>query len=164
MRAAAARNATTGSPVEETGAAPFTDGPWLFSYNGAVEGFRGGLGTELRRSLSARRDAGILGSSDSEVLFALLLDRLDAGTPAAEAVQDVVDLLRTRAGGRFNLLLADGHTIVASRCGNELFSRTDPQGASWVVSEPTDDEPGWCEVPDGTLVVATRDHIDWFPL
>src|SRR3954447_18943691 len=32
---AAVRSATPPLPVEESGAAPFTNGPWLFSHNGA---------------------------------------------------------------------------------------------------------------------------------
>src|SRR3954452_16752116 len=33
---AAVRSATVGMPVTEQAAAPFTEGPWLFSHNGAV--------------------------------------------------------------------------------------------------------------------------------
>lgn len=160
---AAARNATTGAPVEESGNAPFTDGPWLFSFNGYVEGFRHGIGTELRRAVSDRRDRGILGSSDAEVLFALLLDHLDAGAPPADAVATLVGEVSTRAGGRFNLLLSDGATVVASRYRNELFTRSDPGCGTWVASEPLDDE-AWDEVPDRTLVVANVDEIRRLPL
>src|ERR1700754_59853 len=36
---AAVRNGTTGMPVTEAAAAPFTDGRWLFSHNGVVRGW-----------------------------------------------------------------------------------------------------------------------------
>ena len=160
---AAARNASAGAPVEESGNAPFADGPWLFSFNGYVEGFRHGIGTELRREVSERRDRGILGSSDAEVLFALLLDRLDAGAPPADAVATLVGELDSRAGGRFNLLLSDGATVVATRCRNELFTRSDPGVGSWVASEPLDGG-AWHEEPDGTVVVATADEVRRLPL
>src|ERR1700736_6602887 len=72
---AAVRSATPPAPAEESGAAPFTSGRWLWSVNGAVSGDL----VALRRSVSDRRASEIEGSSDSEVLFALLLDRLDSG-------------------------------------------------------------------------------------
>src|SRR2546423_1706427 len=55
---AAVRSATPPSPVEETGAPPFTAGPWLFAHNGAVDGFHDGVGVELRRSVSPGRAGG----------------------------------------------------------------------------------------------------------
>ena len=36
---AAIRNATVGMPITETAAAPFTDGHWLFSLNGRIDGW-----------------------------------------------------------------------------------------------------------------------------
>src|SRR5690348_7070094 len=36
---AAVRNATPGMPVVTTAAAPFAEGPWLFSHNGFVRGW-----------------------------------------------------------------------------------------------------------------------------
>ena len=47
---AAVRSATPGSPIEATGNAPFTAGPWLFSLNGYINGFRDGVGEQLRRT------------------------------------------------------------------------------------------------------------------
>src|SRR5258707_767404 len=36
---AAVRSATVGMPVVETASAPFTSGRWLFSHNGAIQGW-----------------------------------------------------------------------------------------------------------------------------
>jgi glutamine amidotransferase len=33
-----------------------------------------------------------------------------------------------------------------------------------VASEPGDDEPGWAEVPDGSVVTAVPGHVDVDPL
>jgi glutamine amidotransferase len=47
---AAVRSATTGLPVTTTAAAPFGEGPWLFSHNGLIRGWPGavaGLAAEL---------------------------------------------------------------------------------------------------------------------
>jgi glutamine amidotransferase len=100
--------------------------------------------------------------TDSEVLFGLVLDRIDAGECPSGAVNAVVrDVLKVAPESRLNLCLGDGETIVATACGDSLFARTEPErGAVVVASEPYDDEPGWTEVADGSLVVATRSTLD----
>ena len=79
---AAVRSATPPSPIVDTGNAPFTAGPWLFSLNGFVSAYRGPIGEALRRLVSEDRAIAIEGTSDSEVLFALVLDQLDDGAHA----------------------------------------------------------------------------------
>jgi gamma-glutamyl hercynylcysteine S-oxide hydrolase len=54
--------------------------------------------------------------------------------------------------GRLNLLLTDGQTVYATRCGNSLFRR-----GSLVASEPLDDAPEWHEVVDGTVLTVRED-------
>jgi gamma-glutamyl hercynylcysteine S-oxide hydrolase len=147
---AAVRSATPPASSEESGAAPFTSGPWLWSVNGAVAGSHIERAV-LRRSVSDARAAGIEGSSDSEVLFALLLDRLDSGCDAAAALVDLLAI-----PGRLNLLLTDGSTIWATAWGDTLWTRSWAGGVV-VASEPFDDDSEWESVPDRSLVVATRD-------
>jgi glutamine amidotransferase len=146
---AAVRSATPPAPIEETGAAPFTDGRWLFSLNGAVLGDV----VRLRRQVTAEREAQIGGASDAEVLFALLLDHLDAGASAPEAMTTMV----TAIPGRLNLLLTDGASIWATAWGDTLWWRPGAGPAVIVASEPLDDEAGWMEIPDRSLVVATAE-------
>ncbi|MGE3621011.1 MAG: ergothioneine biosynthesis protein EgtC [Acidimicrobiia bacterium] len=164
---AAVRAATPPSPVVETGNAPFAAGPWLFSLNGRITGFGGEVGVDLRRAASPGRAAGILGSTDSEVLFALVLDRLDAGCPPAEAVAEVVRRALDVAPGRLNLLLSDGRSGVATTWGSTLFTLHDTglaTGGVLVASEPLDDDPGWSPVPDGQLVTFDRAGTTTVPL
>lgn len=151
---AVVRGATAPAPVEDSGAQPFASGRWLFGHNGAVEGFRTGVASQLRRRLSTERESQILSSSDSEVLFALVLDRLDAGADPATAVSEVVALVEGHAGGRLNLVLTDGHRLVATRSGDALSVRTD-DSAVVVASEPFDDGTAWRPVPDRHLLDAT---------
>lgn len=151
---AAVRSATPPSPSEETSTPPFTDGPWLFAHNGSVNGFRTGAGTRMRRTVSERRDGGIGGTSDSEVLFALLLDRLDAGMPAGEALAAVVDAVDREEGGFLTMMATDGHRLVATSAGDPLHVLAS-HGAVAVASEPYDDDPQWVAVPDQSLVEAT---------
>src|ERR1700675_4965928 len=49
---AAARYASTGSTPDVHNSAPCVSGPWAFSLNGYVAGFRDGLGDELRAQMS----------------------------------------------------------------------------------------------------------------
>jgi glutamine amidotransferase len=148
---AAVRNASVGMPVSQTNSHPFTDGTWLFTHNGVVDGFTGSLGVSLRRELSVGRAAEVTGSTDSEVLFAMVLDRMDAGAGPAEALADVVRAVLERTTGRLNLLLARQGELHASRSGDSLWVREGETG-SVIASEPYDEEPGWTEVAEGAMV------------
>jgi len=149
---AAARLASPGATIQESGNAPFWSGPWFFSLNGAVKDFHTGIGVELRGQLSPARLAGIEGDSDSEVLFALALDRLDRGESPADTLAAVVDDVLILTKARLNMLLMDQTQITATRLGNSLFVH----GAT-VASEPLDDDRDWREVPERSLVVARAD-------
>ena len=160
---AAVRSATPPSPIVTTGNAPFAAGPWLFSLNGFVTGFRGTVGEHLRRAVTEARSVGIEGTTDTEVLFALVLDRLDAGAAPAEALALVTSEVLANAEGRLNMLLCDGHSVAATACGNSLFTLRGTglaRGGVLVASEPLDDDPAWLAVPDGSAVLATSDRLD----
>jgi glutamine amidotransferase len=162
---AAVRSASPGMPIEETSTPPFTEGPWLFSHNGFVPGFRTGVGRELRRKVSETRALGIAGATDSELLFALVLDRLDAGTPPADALVSVIGLVEELTTARLNLLLTDGERVAATACRNSLFVFDDRQltGAVVVASEPYDDDAGWEAVKDGSVVEFGDDKLEVRP-
>jgi glutamine amidotransferase len=116
------------------------------------------VGEDLRRLVSQDRAATIEGTTDSEVLFALVLDALAAGADPAAALRSVTATVLALTDGKLNLLLTDGQQVVASRCGNSLFVLTDEglaAGGVLVASEPLDDHPGWAEVPEGSVVEAT---------
>jgi gamma-glutamyl hercynylcysteine S-oxide hydrolase len=145
---AAARLASPGAAIAESGNAPFVDGHWAFSLNGIVDGFREGAGEELGRRLSPERRDALRGDADTEVLFALVLDRIDAGMAPEDALASTVDDVTAITTGRLNLLLTDGRVLYGTRCGNSLYRL-----GSALASEPIDDQPGWSEVPDDSLVV-----------
>jgi glutamine amidotransferase len=164
---AAARNASPGSALVVTGNAPFTAERWLFSLNGYVADFWEGVGEELRRTVTPHRLAPIAGTADTEVLFALVLDRLDDGARPLEALDDVIGTVLARTDAKLNLLLCDGHEVTATACGNSLFAlrgRGLGTGGVLVASEPLDDDPSWTEIPNGTAVLATSDRLDTAPL
>ena len=153
---AAVRSATPPSPVEETGAAPFTDGRLLFSHNGAVTDFVHHVGPVLRRTLEPAIEGSILGATDSEVLFACLRQAVAVGADLPDAVAHTVHAVLAMTPARLNLLVAEQGRLVATAMGDTLFLREGPDGVV-VASEPTDDDPAWVPVADGSLVVATLD-------
>lgn len=164
---AAVRDATTGSPVEESSTAPFSEGGWLFAHNGRFEGFDGPEGVALRRMLSDRRTALVRGTSDSEVMFGLILDRMDQGSDPLEAVRWCVDICRELSSGAFNFLLMDEASIYATACGDSLFvlengGRT--PGGVVLASEPFDDDPAWKPVAELSAVHVSGGRVSMAPL
>jgi glutamine amidotransferase len=162
---AAVRSASPGMAIDETSTPPFIEGPWLFSHNGFVPGFGTGVGRTLRRQVSETRAHAIAGATDSELLFALVLDRLDAGAPPADALVAVIGLVEERTTARLNLLLTDGERVAATACRNSLFVFDDRQltGAVVIASEPYDDDPSWEVVEDGSIVELGDDKLEVRP-
>lgn len=164
---AATRSATPPAPIVPTGNAPFAAGPWLFSLNGYLSGFRGAVGEGLRRLVSERRSVEIDGTTDTEVVFALVLDALDGGAAPPVALAAVMSRVLRDTDGRLNLLLTDGAAIVATTYGNSLFTLRDAglaAGGVLVASEPLDHDEAWTAVPDGSVVRATTTELEITPL
>ncbi|MEV6421107.1 ergothioneine biosynthesis protein EgtC [Streptomyces sp. NPDC051662] len=162
---AAVRDATEPGADGEAATAPFADGPWLFSHNGSVGGWPGSLAA-LAASLPAEELLTLAARNDSALVWALLLHRLRAGDEIGQALGDtVLDVAAAAPASRLNLLLTDGERIAATAWGDTLWYLTDPGGHRTVVaSEPYDDDARWREVPDRTLLVATRDDVQLSPL
>lgn len=163
---AAVRNATPGTSHGTAANAPFRHGRWLFSHNGAVDGWPesvGGLAATLPAVSLLELEARV----DSALVWALVLHRLRRGLAPAEALADTAEAVRA-AGvtGRFNLMLTDGAEIAGTAAGHTLYYRRGPgaAGSVTVASEPGDDEPGWVEVPQGSLVTATPEQVSVTPL
>lgn len=170
---AAVRDATPGQAPDESAAAPFADGPWLFSHNGALPGWPDSAAA-LLADLPPQDVLGIEARCDSALLWALVRHRLRSGQPPGDAlagtVAGVAAAIAAWSGSasavdaRLNLLLSDGTTIAATAWGDTLWYRTDPGRSVAVASEPYDDAPGWTEVPDRTLVLARPEAVDVTPL
>jgi glutamine amidotransferase len=149
---AAVRSATPPSPIDEVNTPPYTADRWLFVHNGRIDGWADGVNEHLRRRASERRAAAIEGSTDSEVLFALVLDQLDKGASAPDALLDAAATVTEVADARLNALLADGETITGLVWGDTMYSCERADGA-WLASEPTGDDPSWRPLPDRSTVV-----------
>ncbi|MFE4450076.1 ergothioneine biosynthesis protein EgtC [Streptomyces sp. NPDC056796] len=161
---AAVRDATFAGADGEAAAAPFAEGPLLFSHNGAVSGWPGSL-APLAAGLPPERLLSLAARSDSALIWALVLHRTALGEEIGQAVAGTVLGIGAAApGSRLNLLLTDGSTVVATAWGDSLWYLRGPGRRTVVASEPYDDDPNWCEVPDRTLLTATRTDVLLTPL
>ncbi|MFC9386911.1 ergothioneine biosynthesis protein EgtC [Streptomyces venezuelae] len=160
---AAVRGATVPGADGEAAAAPFAAGPWLFSHNGAVTGWPGSL-EALAGTLSAGELLRVEARTDSALLWALALHRLRSGDAPGPALADTVrEVAEAAPGSGLNLLLTDGSLIAATAWGNSLWYLRGPDRVV-VASEPYDADPRWQEVPERTLVTATRADVTLTPL
>jgi predicted glutamine amidotransferase len=156
---------------------------WVFAHNGTINE----LGWFKART-SAARMAEIRGETDSELLFAFLLTRLDEAAPEARdrALSSAVAEARARPdAGALNFLLSNGDVTYAHRFGRTLFllerspldevrmRRSSSDGtivqtpwsqrrhAVFVASERMTDEP-WEEIHEGALLrVDSGPMVSW---
>jgi ergothioneine biosynthesis protein EgtC len=121
------RAASPGMVVTEANCHPFASGRYAFMHNGHVGDFMR-LRRPLRRALGDAVYDGIEGSTDSEHLFAMFLERVAAqvGADPTEAmaraleqtIRDVLALHRQHGTGDpsyLNLAVTDGESLVAAR-------------------------------------------------
>jgi glutamine amidotransferase len=175
---AAVRSATPGLPVEESGVPPFSSGPYLFMHNGAIEDFRKKAMRPLRERLSDEAYSGLLGATDSETIFAGLLDLLrEDPANLASAARQTIRRVSEVCGGlgvkaTLNLAATDGTAMVFTRYstegpGNSLYFVEEEgpfPGAIVVASERLDSDPAWREVPDRHLLAVGGSSASLSPL
>ena len=159
---AAVRSATVGMPGGQAAAAPFRSGPWLFSHNGAVDGWPA-VAARLGWGLDPAGLAMLEAPTDSALLWAVAADLLAHGKPADAVLAEVVARAVEAGGGRLTFLLTDGHTITGTAWGTSLCWRR-LAGGVVVASEPYDDDPSWVDVPDRSLLVADAAGVRVDPL
>jgi glutamine amidotransferase len=139
---AAVRNASPGMPLDETAGSPFTSGGWLLSHNGRLD-------RSLLPDSAWRRAESVC---DSAVLAAWLLDA------PGELGARVLDIARRDPAARLNVLAGDGRQIMATVWGDTLSLLVSRDGVV-VASEPYDDDPGWRDIPDRSLLTVTSDGV-----
>jgi glutamine amidotransferase len=157
---AAVRSATVGGPGGEEACAPFLlPGGVLLSHNGAVPV------AAVAPQVSSAALAAIGSTVDSAFVAALVAERLDAGQAMADALGGTVLAVAASApDARLNLLATDGLTIAATTWGDTLSWRREATGVV-VASEPSDDGPGWADLPDRCLLVVDPElHVSMRPL
>lgn len=103
---------------------PFQSGRWMFAHNGTVKDL-----AFLRANTSRERLLSVQGQTDSELLFAYLLTRLDeagvtdapASAATDAAVKKAAHNARSRKDfGAINFILSDGNALYAHRFGRTM--------------------------------------------
>ncbi len=150
---AAVRSASPGMPFGEAACAPLAHERWLFSLNGALEGYPD-KAKPLLDHLDPTRLLDMEAATDSALLWLLVQARLDGDASLGDALASVARVTSQHCDGRFNFLLTDGVEIAATAIGNSLFWRG-ADDSIVVASEPHDDEEGWTRVPDQSLLTAS---------
>ncbi|WP_049571575.1 ergothioneine biosynthesis protein EgtC [Nocardiopsis sp. SBT366] len=158
---AAVRDATVGFGSEESGAQPFRADRLLFSHNGAArddQALLTGMAAPFPPdALDARAPV------DSAPLFAHAVRAWRTSGDLTDALARAVHRARELSEGRYNLLASDGEVIVGTTAGDTLYTLRRDEGV-WLASEPFDDGRGWRQIPENSVVVATREGTDVRPL
>ena len=143
---AAVRSASVGMPMDESAAAPFTDGHWLMSHNGRLD----------KTLLPPRHEAE--SACDSAALAAHVF---------AEGPEHVAETIRKVAAADpdsfLSVLLTDGERVMAVSWGDSMSYLVEPDGVV-VASEPYDDDGRWIDVPDHHLLELTPSGVTVTPL
>jgi glutamine amidotransferase len=148
--------ARTASAVSLANTDPFRRGKWVFAHNGTIEDL-----DHLRSRASRARLRECEGDTDSELLFAFLLSRLDDARVTDRGATADVDAVVSNAAaeiverrmGTANFLLSDGAVLYAHRFGRSLHmvERRGSGAAIAIASEPLTDE-AWLLFDAWTLV------------
>lgn len=161
---------------------PFVEAPWVFVHNGTVRHFADGVGDRMRAEIARPRHDRIKGTTDSEVLFQLLMTRLQERPQArpldvlAAVISDVASWCSSAGPCEnlgLNVLLSDGSRLFGARwqqslwtvrregiydrelCGTAHREAAAPPDyrALLIASEPLTDEP-WHPMPEQAVFEA----------
>ncbi|NDJ17326.1 ergothioneine biosynthesis protein EgtC [Myxacorys almedinensis] len=114
------RSATAGLAVDVSNCQPFQHSLILGVHNGFIQDFRQTLYRPIRDRLSDSVYQSIHGLTDSEHIFALLIDELQTSSTLTEALHQTLKIL-TELGETHqtsfsaNIILSDGQQLVGSR-------------------------------------------------
>jgi gamma-glutamyl hercynylcysteine S-oxide hydrolase len=164
---ASVRSATPGFGNTPANTQPFRDEELLFLHNGFIDDFRRSVRPKLLRELPLDIEAGVLGDTDSEYLFALLRQILaeDEEMAIESAIGETLSLLGDWAGearALANLIVSDGERIYAVRHAVNHDSpslyycvddETFPDGAQLVASEALTTQGLWQPLPEHSLLI-----------
>lgn len=134
------RSATAGQAVDLSNCHPFSNGNLLFTHNGFIQNFRQSLYRPICNLLRDEVYQGINGSTDSEHIFALIINELvrqpeisldKALQNSLFTLAELAQLHQTNASA--NIILTDGRRLVASR----FSTRSPAPSLYWLRDDPT---------------------------
>jgi len=158
--------AATGTPIQETNSHPFQYQNWLMVHNGLIHEFAT-VKKKLMEYIDAEYFPYILGSTDSEILFFLLLSNgleqsvSNAVSRTINLVEQVADTHDISPALRMTLGISDGISLWCVRYSSLSNSSTlfysieneQPTNRVLVVSEPLDDcAICWSPVEENTIM------------
>lgn len=164
------RSATPPLAVDFSNCQPFTTEKILFIHNGFVQNFRQTLHRPIRKLLKDYSYDLIKGATDSEHIFALIVNQLETNTKdLATALDNSLNQLKELAlehevNFSANVIISDGKQLVASRyalgsVAPTLYWLKDDfsfPGSVIVASEPLF-KANWNSCPDKSLTIIGED-------
>jgi ergothioneine biosynthesis protein EgtC len=171
------RSATPGQGLDLSNCQPFSDDRLLFIHNGLIENFRKTLYRPIRDRLKDTIYQSVTGTTDSEHIFALLLNHLQASgesdlKAALHYALTTISELAQAADLSFsaNCIVSNGHNLVVSRhavgtsAPSLYWLRDDPMfpNAVIIASEPLF-ASNWHSCPNHSILSVGEDldiHID----
>jgi glutamine amidotransferase len=180
VRRAYSYNAERKNEISEDNCHPFVHGRYSFMHNGCISHFSK-LKRSIREGLPDHLYNEIIGTTDSEHLFAMLLQEIgdlkreltveEMGAAVENTINRLTRLSRAKGytgGNSMNIVLTDGRHMVATRCRTTLAdgnpslyycvgtggfnTGTKGEGGICIASEPMTDSANWIEIPCNTLV------------
>ncbi len=160
------RSATPGLAVDLSNCQPFTSENIVFIHNGYIDNFRNTLYRSIRATLDDSIYQAIHGTTDSEHIFALIINQLQIAPQLtlqqalANALAKLTELTKTaQSSFSANVVISDGKQLVASRYaygqGNPTlyWLRDDPSYPDAVIlaSEPLF-EGNWKSCPTDSII------------
>jgi len=163
------RSATQGLSVTLDNTPPFTYRHWCFMHNGYLLNFETDSRESIRNELTTEYATLIKGSTDSEYIFALLMQLLDDNAPVI-AIQKCMEIITGIMGNNralLNIVLSDGIQIYALRhaingespslyyANNTLEFGSSNQ---LIASEKLNNDPNWNTIDDHEMIVLQTNH------
>lgn len=160
------RSATPGLAVDLSNCQPFTHENILFIHNGYINNFRNTVYRSIRSTLNDSIYQAIHGTTDSEHIFALIINQLQTNPQLtlqqalAEALTQLTELTKTtKTCFSANIILSDGRKLVASRYAYEqnpptlywLRDASDYPNGVILASEPLF-EGNWKSCPPDSII------------
>lgn len=137
------RSATPGLAVDMSNCQPFMNDILLFTHNGYIENFRQTLYRPLRNLLNDYTYELIKGTTDSEHIFASIINLLQTlpNVSLEDAVEKTLIMVKEFARNHKvifhgNLLLSDGKQLIATRYANV----DNPPSLYWLKNDPNHPE------------------------
>jgi len=164
------RSATPGLSVSLENTPPFTHHQWCFMHNGYLLNFETDSRQKIRHELSDKYSSLIKGSTDSEYIFALLMQLLETNSPVVaiqKCMQIITDIMRNNRA-LLNIILSDGEKLYALRHAingesPSLYYANNTnefaENNQLIASERLNDDANWNAINDDEIIVLQQQSV-----